>query len=239
MPDPLPYLRPIVADQPPLLYPAYRSSVARAPQKPPVSMPHMLGEITGPLFGHDRLRSNDGDLTRQHAGEPIGDRIIVTGRVLDENARPVARALVEIWQANSAGRYFHPRDSRNAPMDPNFTGGGRALADDEGWYRFVTVRPGYYPWGNHENAWRPAHIHFSLLGPSFVTRLVTQMYFPADPMLPYDPIYQQVPEGARERLVSRFDYGLTEHAVGLAYRFDIVLRGRQQTPMEDGHDYEH
>ena len=229
------YNRPTDGVQPPLLYPDYRSSVARAPNKPPIVLPHTMTETTGPLFGPDKLRPHDADLTRQHAGEPIGDRIIVTGRVLDENERPVTNALVETWQANAAGRYFHPLDSRNAPMDPNFTGGGRALTDDDGWYRFITIRPGYYPWGNHPNAWRPAHIHFSVFGPSFVSRVVTQMYFEGDPMLPYDPIYLQVPEAVRDRLVSRFDYGLTEHDIGLGYRFDIVLRGRHETPQEEPH----
>ena len=220
--------------QPPLLYHDYKSTLLRAPLKPPVPLPQTLTEVTGPVLGQERLRPNDNDLTRQGKAPPIGDRIIVTGRVTDENDRPVRNTLVEIWQANAAGRYVHPLDTRDVPLDPNFTGGGRALTDDDGWYRFITIIPGRYPWANHDNAWRPAHIHFSLFGPSFVTRLVTQMYFPGDPMLPYDPIYLQVPEAHRDKLMSNFDYSLTDHEIGLAYRFDIVLRGRAQTPFEEG-----
>jgi protocatechuate 3,4-dioxygenase beta subunit len=234
-----PYRRETPGVQPPLLYPDYKSTVLRAPAKPLYVLPHTLTEVTGPVFGHDRLQPNDGDLTRQCAGRPIGDRIIVTGRVLDENGRPLRQALVEVWQTNAAGRYYHPLDTRDVPLDPNFIGGGRALTDDDGWYRFITIRPGYYPWGNHDNAWRPAHIHFSLFGPSFITRLVTQMYFEGDPLMAFDPIYLQVPEKHRHRLVARFDYGLTDHVIGLAYRFDIVLRGRDETPFETDHDHEH
>ncbi len=172
------------------------------------------------------------DLTRQHPGEPIGQRIIVAGRVLDEDGRPVPRTLIEIWQANSAGRYIHARDQWDAPIDPNFTGAGGLATDDQGGYSFTSVRPGAYPWGNHDNAWRPAHIHFSLFGPAFVTRLVTQMYFEGDPLIERDPIAQAVPEAARDRLVARFDPGLTQPNWALGYVFDIVLRGRSQTPME-------
>ncbi|MHC0054678.1 protocatechuate 3,4-dioxygenase subunit beta [Actibacterium sp. D379-3] len=224
--------------QPPLLYPDYKSSVGRAPSKPLIPLPQTLTEITGPVFGHDRLRPNDSDLTRQGKAPPIGDRIIVMGRVTDENDRPIRNTLIEIWQANAAGRYFHPNDTRDVPLDPNFTGGGRAVTDDDGWYRFITIKPGRYPWHNHENAWRPAHIHFSLFGPSFITRLVTQMYFEGDALLPYDPIYLQVPEAHRHKLISHFDYGITDHEIGIGFRFDIVLRGRAQTPFEeDTHEH--
>jgi protocatechuate 3,4-dioxygenase beta subunit len=231
--DPIPYRRETPGTQPPALWPDYRSTVMRSPRKPLIALPHTLSEVTGPIFGHDRLQQNDADLTAQHKERPIGDRMIVAGRVIDENGRPVAGTLVEIWQANSAGRYFHPRDSRDAPLDPNFTGGGRTITDEEGRYRFITIKPGYYPWGNHPNAWRPAHIHFSVFGPSFVTRLICQMYFEDDPMLRYDPIYMSVPsEAGRKQLLAKFDYELTVPGFGLGYRFDIVLRGRDATPSE-------
>jgi protocatechuate 3,4-dioxygenase beta subunit len=180
------------------------------------------------------VKPGDADLTRQHKGEPIGERIIVSGRVLDEDGRPVAGTLVEVWQANSAGRYPHRVDQHDAPMDPNFTGAGRALTDKQGRYRFVTIKPGEYPWRNHYNAWRPAHIHFSLFGPAFATRLVTQMYFPGDPLLEKDPMYNCVPdEAAKRRLISSFDWDTTIPETALGYRFDIVLRGPQETPMEN------
>jgi protocatechuate 3,4-dioxygenase beta subunit len=163
----------------------------------------------------------------------LGERIIVSGRVLDENGRAVPHTLVEIWQANAAGRYIHRGDQHPAPIDPNFTGAGRAMTDAEGRYKFVSVKPGAYPWRNHPNAWRPAHIHFSLFGPSFVTRLITQMYFPGDPLIPLDPIYNSVPDKkAAERMISRFDLETTVPEWGLGFRFDIVLRGREATPME-------
>jgi protocatechuate 3,4-dioxygenase beta subunit len=193
-------------------------------------LPHTLSEITGPVYGHDKVGPTDSDLTKQHASEPIGERIIVSGHVLDEDSRPVPRTLVEIWQANSTGRYRHDVDQHDAPLDPNFTGAGRTLTDDEGRYRFVTIKPGAYPWGNHPNAWRPAHIHFSLFGNAYAQRLVTQMYFPDDPLFPYDPIYNSVPAHARGRLVSQFEMGLTVEGVALGFRFDIVLRGRGATP---------
>jgi protocatechuate 3,4-dioxygenase beta subunit len=219
---------------PPYLYPPYASTVKRAPHAALIRLPTTLSEVTGPLFGYDRIHANDYDLTAQHAGDPIGERIIVSGRVLDANGKPVANTLVEVWQANAAGRYPHARDQHDAPTDPNFTGCGRTLTDGEGRYRFVTIRPGEYPWGNHYNAWRPAHIHFSLFGPAFVTRLVTQMYFPGDPLLEFDPMYTSIPEErARQRLVSRFDWETTIPAMALGYRFDIVLRGRDETPMEN------
>lgn len=227
------YRRPYPGTQPDYLFPMYASTVKRAPTRPLVILPHTLSELTGPVFGTDDLRPADHDLTRQHKGEPIGERIIVSGRVLDENARPVPHSLVEVWQANSAGRYPHKIDQHDAPMDPNFTGAGRCLTDAEGRYRFVTIRPGEYPWGNHYNAWRPAHIHFSLFGPAFATRLVTQMYFPGDPLLAFDPMYNCVPdESARQRLISTLDWETTVPQIALGYRFDIVLRGPQETPME-------
>jgi protocatechuate 3,4-dioxygenase beta subunit len=220
--------------QPDYLYPPYVSTRKRAPSAPLVRLAQTLSEITGPMFGFERIRANDFDLTRQHSGEPIGERIVVSGRVLDADSNPVANTLVEIWQANAAGRYPHPRDMHDAPMDPNFTGCGRTLTDAEGRYRFVTIRPGEYPWRNHPNAWRPAHIHFSLFGPAFATRLVTQMYFPGDPLLEFDPMYTSIPdERARKRLISAFDWDTTIPEQALGYHWDIVLRGRDETPMEN------
>jgi protocatechuate 3,4-dioxygenase beta subunit len=227
------YRRPYAGTQPDYLFPKYASTVKRAPTKPLVVLPQTLSEITGPLFGHDEVKPGDADLTKQHKGDPIGERIVVSGRVLDENGRPVPHTLVEVWQANAAGRYPHRVDTHNAPMDPNFSGAGRALTDAEGRYRFVTIRPGEYPWRNHYNAWRPAHIHFSLFGPAFVTRIVTQMYFPGDPLLEYDPMYLCVPdEKARKRLISVFDWETTVPEFALGYKFDIVLRGRDETPQD-------
>jgi protocatechuate 3,4-dioxygenase beta subunit len=185
------------------------------------------------VYGHDDIAEADSDLTRQHAGEPLGERIIVRGRVLDDSGRPVPHTLLEIWQANAAGRYRHKQDDHGAPLDPNFSGSGRTLTDANGCYQFVTIKPGAYPWDNHENAWRPAHIHFSLFGRAFATRLITQMYFPGDPLLPYDPIFQSIPdEQARQRLISRFDLEITQPEWALGFRFDIVLRGREATPFE-------
>jgi len=227
------YRRPFRGTQPEYLFPNYAATAKRSPTKPLVLLPHTLTETTGPIFGYDDLKPTDNDLTKQHSRDPIGERIIVSGRVLDENGRPAAHTLVEIWQANSAGRYPHRADQHDAPMDPNFTGCGRALTDGEGRYRFVTIRPGEYPWRNHYNAWRPAHIHFSLFGPAFATRLVTQMYFPGDPLLPYDPMYTCVPdERARQRLVSALDWETTIPEFALGYRFDIVLRGADATPLD-------
>ena len=219
--------------QPPLLYPPYKSTVRRAPSKPLIRLPPDFGDLAAPLFGQLPIGGTDNDLTRQHAGEPVGERIIVAGRVIDEDGRTVPHTLVEIWQCNAAGRYLHAKDDHPAPLDPNFTGAGRTMTDDEGRYRFVTIKPGAYPWRNHPNAWRPAHIHFSLFGTSFLQRLVTQMYFPNDPLSPHDPILQAIPEAhARQRLVSRFELELTEPEWALGYRFDIVLRGRNSTPFE-------
>jgi protocatechuate 3,4-dioxygenase, beta subunit len=232
------YRRDDVDAHPPLAYPGYRSTALRAPRQPLVFLPHRLTEVTGPLLGEGRLGELDHDLTRQHAGEPIGQRIVVHGRVLDGDGRPVPATLVEIWQANACGRYRHVVDDWPAPLDPNFDGVGRALTDDRGRYEFVTIKPGAYPWGNHPNAWRPAHIHFSLFGRAFTQRLVTQMYFPDDPLFFQDPIFNSVPdEAARARMISRYDHDRTEERWALAFRFDIVLRGRASTPFEDAdHD---
>ncbi len=217
---------------PPLASPQYRSTVLRAPHHEPVLLPHTLTEVTGPVLGEGRVLPTDHDLTRQHDGEPLGERIIVHGRVLDGDGRAVPDSLVELWQANSAGRYAHHRDQHPAPLDPNFTGVGRCLTDSTGRYRFVTIKPGAYPWRNHENAWRATHLHFSLFGRAFVQRLVTQMYFPGDPLFHQDPIYNAVPAAARPRMVASFDLSETVPEWALAYRFDIVLRGREQTPTE-------
>lgn len=234
MTDLTPYRRLTPGTQPDYLHRPYASTVKRAPSRPLVVAPHTLSELTGPVFGHDHVAPGDADLTSGHAGAPLGERLIIAGRVLDENGRPVRNTLVEVWQANAAGRYRHKNDGHDAPLDPNFTGCGRMLTDDEGRYRFRTIRPGAYPWRNHPNAWRPAHIHFSLFGPCFLTRLVTQMYFPGDPLLPLDPIFNCTADpAARDRLISAFDIDLTVPEVTLGFRFDIVLRGRAATPMED------
>ena len=222
---------------PPFDWPDYRSTALRAPRRPLIVLPHRLTEVTGPLFGEERVGELDNDLTRQHAGEPLGQRIIVHGQVLDGDGRPVPHTLVEIWQANAAGRYAHEADRWPAPLDPNFTGGGRCLTDAEGRYRFITIRPGAYPWRNHPNAWRPAHIHFSLFGRAFAQRLITQMYFPDDPLFFQDPIFNSVRDPrARQRLIARYDHDVSEPEWALGFRFDIVLRGRDATPMEDEED---
>ncbi|HEY6302982.1 MAG TPA: protocatechuate 3,4-dioxygenase subunit beta [Terriglobales bacterium] len=228
------YRAPYPGTQPNHLHPPYVSSIKRAPTKPQVPIPYTLSEVTGPSFRTEIVAPKASDLTLGHPGEPVGERIVVSGRVLDENSRPLANTIVEIWQANAAGRYRHEVDQHNAPLDPNFSGSGQAVTDAEGRYRFVTIRPGEYPWRNHYNAWRAAHIHFSLFGPAFATRLVTQMYFPGDPLMPFDPIFNcTADEKARNRLISAFDWETTmpEHALG--YRFDLILRGREATPMED------
>ncbi len=234
MPPVAPYRRYYPGTQPNHLHPQYVSSIKRAPSKPLVYLPHTLSEVTGPVIGPEVVDAKACDLTRQHSGQPLGERIIVSGRVLDENSRPLPNTLVEIWQANAAGRYQHKWDQHNAPLDPNFTGCGHALSDSEGRYRFVTIRPGEYPWGNHYNAWRAAHIHFSVFGPAFATRLVTQMYFPGDPLMPFDPIFNcTADEKARNRLVSIFDWETTIPVQALGYRFDIILSGREATPLDN------
>jgi protocatechuate 3,4-dioxygenase beta subunit len=220
---------------PPYLYEGYTATVLRSPRKPLVPLPETLSELTGPVYGHDALSEGDDDLSTNAAvnGAPLGERIIVTGRVLDETGKPVPGTLLEVWQANAAGRYHHEADRHEAPLDPNFSGAGRVVTDGEGRYRFTTIRPGCYPWPNHDKAFRPAHIHFSLFGPSFVTRVVTQMYFPGDPLLPIDPIFLSVPdEDARNRLVAAYSLEETVDHWALAYEFDIVLRGRFATPRE-------
>jgi protocatechuate 3,4-dioxygenase, beta subunit len=220
--------------EPPYLYPDYRASVRRAPGLELVRLPpEWFHELPGPVFGRVPVHPEDADLTLQHEGRPLGERIIVSGRVMDGDGRPVRHTLVEVWQANAAGRYVDPMDDHPAPLDPNFTGAGRCLTDGEGRYRFVTVKPGAYPWRNHDNAWRPAHIHFSLFGPSLESRLVTQMYFPGDPLIPLDPILQSIPDQrGRDLLVAAFDLELTEPEWALGYRWDITLRGRKATPRE-------
>jgi protocatechuate 3,4-dioxygenase beta subunit len=229
----VPYRRDEPGEQPEHLYPGYESTRLRAPKRPLIILPHTLTEITGPVYGHERIGPVDNDLTVQHEGEPLGERIIVHGRVLDGDGRPVRNSLVEIWQANAGGRYRHDGDQHPAPLDPNFSGAGRAVTDDEGRYRFITIKPGAYPWRNHPNAWRPAHIHFSLFGNAFASRLVTQMYFPGDPLFFQDPIFHSVRDPrARERMICRFDLDETKPEWALAYQFDIVLRGPDATPME-------
>jgi protocatechuate 3,4-dioxygenase, beta subunit len=222
--------------QPEYNFPPYASTQKRCPTQPLVLPPQTISEITGPVFGTDDVKPTDNDLTRQHKGAPIGERIVVSGRVLDENGKPVRHTLIEIWQANAGGRYRHVGDNWPAPLDPNFTGLGRALTDSEGRYEFTTVKPGAYPWGNHDNAWRPAHIHFSLFGTAFTQRLVTQMYFPDDPLFFQDPIFNAIPEAARPLAISRFDYERTVPNWALAFEWDIVLRGREQTPFETEDD---
>jgi protocatechuate 3,4-dioxygenase beta subunit len=218
---------------PPHLFPEYKSTTSRAPQKLLVLLKQNLTEVTGPLLGTERVGELDNDLTRQHDGEPVGQRIIVHGRVLDSDGRAVPHTLLEVWQANAGGRYRHEVDDWPAPLDPNFSGLGRTVTDAHGRYRFTTIKPGAYPWGNHHNAWRPAHIHFSLFGRAFTQRLVTQMYFPDDPLFAFDPIFNSVSdEKGRQRLVSRFDLDATEPNWALAFQFDIVLRGSEATPFE-------
>jgi protocatechuate 3,4-dioxygenase beta subunit len=223
-----------LGDDPPYLYPDYVATRLRAPKKPLTILPGTLSDTTAPAYGRGAVGELDDDLTRQHSGEPVGERIIVTGRVIDGDGRPVRNSLVEIWQANAAGRYTHHLDQHPAPLDPNFSGAGRCLTDGEGRYRFVTVKPGAYPWKNHDNAWRPAHIHFSLFGPAFRSRLITQRYFPGDPLLEHDPIFQSVrDQNTRQRMISSFDLQTTRPEWALGYRFVIVLEGREATPMEN------
>jgi len=234
MTKPVAYNRETSESQPPHHIPDYASTAERSPRKPLVVLPHSLSEITGPLYGQDSIGPNDHDLTKQHDGEPIGQRIIVGGQLTDEDGHPVPDALIEVWQCNAAGRYVHQIDQHDAPLDPNFTGAGRCVTDASGHYKFITIEPGAYPWGNHPNAWRPRHIHFSLFGNAFATRLITQMYFPGDPLLELDPIFLSIPDPtARDRLVCALDLETTVPGQALGYRFDMVLRGRGQTPMVD------
>jgi protocatechuate 3,4-dioxygenase beta subunit len=228
-----------VADRdtdPPYLYPAYESTRRRAPARPLVFLPHGASETTGPVLGRERVQPGDADLTAQHGGEPIGERIIVSGRIVDSDGRPVRDSLVEVWQANAAGRYRHEVDEHPAPLDPNFTGLGRTLTDHDGRYRFVTIKPGAYPWRNHPNAWRPAHIHFSVFGSQFPQRLVTQMYFEGDPLFYQDPIFNSIPQDARPLVIARLDMDTARPEWALAHRFDIVLRGRRATPFDEDDD---
>lgn len=225
----------LAGSQPPLLYPPYQSTVLRAPERPLIHLPSDYSDLTQPVYGHLPIGATDNDLTRQcPGGEPQGERIIVAGRVVDEDGRPQPNVLIEIWQANAAGRYRHVNDNHPAPLDPYFLGAGRVVTDSEGRYQFTTIKPGAYPWRNHPNAWRPAHIHFSIFGRSFQTRLVTQMYFPGDPLMAFDPMLTSLPdEKVRQRLVSRLDMNLTQPEWALGYIFDIVLRGDNATPFEE------
>ena len=231
------YRRPDPATQPAYDSPEYGTTRLRHPRAGLLPLPHGLTETSAPRFSAARYPAT-ADLTvlNNGAGHAMGERIVVAGRVLDEDGRPVRRAMVEVWQANAAGRYNHEGDTHDAPLDENFGGMGRVFTDEDGWYRFVTVKPGAYPWRNHHNAWRPNHIHFSMFGAGLAQRLITQMYFPGDPLLPIDPIFNSVPDAAaRDRLVSRFDLDLTVPEWALGYRFDVVLRGHAATPMEDHH----
>ncbi len=229
------YAREREGTQPPYDYPPYTSTIKRHPARALIDAPHTLSEVTGPTFDDLWCGPNAADLTRVRGrgGEAQGQRIIVSGRVVDEAGRPVRGTLVEVWQANAAGRYHHGSDLHDAPLDPNFTGAGQVVTDDAGRYRFLTIRPGAYPWRNTYNAWRPAHIHFSVFGPSFATRLITQMYFEGDPLLATDPVFHSIPDAAaRERLIAAYDPNSSEAEYALGYAWDIVLRGRLETPPE-------
>ena len=231
MNDPVPF-RPYTPGTQPLNdSPAYMGTIKRHPNQAPVKLPHTITETTGPQFtpAHFPVHA---DLTMATGKPALGERIIVAGTITDESGRPVPNTMIEIWQANATGRYDHPGDQHDAPLDPNFHGDGRIFTDDQGRYKFLTIRPGAYPWPNHKNAWRPNHIHFSYFGPAFATRLITQMYFPGDPLLALDPIFNAVPdEAARNRLIAQFDLDITQQDWALGYRFDVVLRGRDATPM--------
>ena len=223
-----------LTSRPLLDYPPYRSSLLRHPTKDLHPANPETIELLAPVFGHRDVGPPESDLTLQHTGAPVGERIVVTGRVVDGEGRPVRHQLVEIWQANAAGRYLHQRDQHPAPLDPNFTGVGRTLTDADGAYAFTTIKPGPYPWRNHHNAWRPAHIHFSLFGSEFTQRTITQMYFPGDPLFALDPIYQSILDPvARDRLVAAYDHEVTQPEWATGYRWDIVLTGAHRTPTED------
>jgi protocatechuate 3,4-dioxygenase beta subunit len=223
--------------QPRLDYAPYRSSVLRHPVKGVQQVDPEGVELWSPCFGARDVSAVEADLTVGGGGDPIGERMVVTGRIVDGGGRPVRGQLVEIWQANAAGRYLHVRDQHRAPIDPNFTGAGRCLTDDQGCYRFTTIKPGPYPWRNHRNAWRPAHIHFSLFGSEFTQRMITQMYFPGDPLFGLDPIYQAIIDGAaRDRLVATYDHDVTTDEWATGYRWDVVLTGTSRTPMQDPQD---
>ncbi|MBL29318.1 MAG: protocatechuate 3,4-dioxygenase subunit beta [Rhodospirillaceae bacterium] len=227
------FRRPAGGTNPLNAWDAYGSTVKRTPKRAPVRIDHTLTEVTGPAPGAAEFGPSVTDLTHHAGGEAVGERMTVSGFVVDEDGRPLPNTVIEIWQCNAAGRYAHPVDQHDAPLDPHFLGVGHAMTDADGAYRFLTVRPGAYPWRNHKNAWRPPHIHFGLFGPGFATRLITQMYFAGDPLLPFDPIYNSIPDAAaRERLCARFEMDLTQPEFALGYRFDFVLRGRDATPME-------
>lgn len=221
-------------NHPPLIYPDYKSTVVRNPTKPLISVPEAMMDLRMPVYGDAVVGELDHDLTKNSVvnGEPLGERIVIHGKVMDEQGRGVPGVLVEIWQCNSTGRYIHKADQHDAPLDPNFVGAGRTMTDSDGHYNFYTIKPGAYPWGNHHNAWRPAHIHFSLFGHQFADRLITQMYFPGDPLFAYDPIFNSVPAHARDLLVAEFKLELTEPGFALGYEFNIVLRGSRVTPFE-------
>ena len=220
--------------QPPHLYPDYKSTILRSPTRPLMPVKEYLKQLRLPVYGESVIGEFDNDLTKsaRKNGEPIGERIKVSGKITDEYGTPLPNVLIEIWQANAAGRYIHKAEIHDAPLDPNFLGGGRLLSDKEGNYTFYTIKPGAYPWGNHHNAWRPNHIHFSILGHQIEHRLVTQMYFPGDPLFDYDPIFQAVPIHARELLIAKFKMDWTEPEFALAYEFNIVLNGQKSTPFE-------
>ena len=222
--------RPVQVD-PPYLHEPYKSTHLRAPKEKLLEVPSNLLDVPGPYVPAGFIRDKDTDLTIHGKGHPLGERMVVSGRILDEDGKPVRRSLVEIWQANASGRYHHPVDQHDAPLDPNFHGMGRMLTDDEGRYRFITVKPGAYPWGNHPFAWRPAHIHFSLLGNAPVQRLVTQMYFPGDPLLELDPVFTSIPdEEARKRMICTLALERGVEGDALGYVYEIVLRGAKSKP---------
>jgi protocatechuate 3,4-dioxygenase beta subunit len=234
---PTSYVREPEGVHPSMDFEGYKSTALRHPKQPLIYLPQTITEITGPQLGPElAIGESDNDLTRQHEGAPMGERIIVSGRVFDTEGKPLRGTLIEIWQANAAGRYLHKWDRWPADLDPNFTGAGRCVTDQDGRYEFTTIKPGPYPWGNHHNAWRPAHIHFSLMGRAFTQRLVTQMYFPGDPLFQFDPIFNSVADpAARERMISRFSMHDSIPNWALTYEFDIYLRGPGQTPFEEAH----